>query len=408
MNDSVKILHTADWHLGKRLNHFSRFEEQKAVLEEISTLADQQKADLVLIAGDLFDAFNPPTEALELFYKTLKNLSNNGKRPVIAIAGNHDSPDRIDAPDPLARACGILLFGHPNTKMPLFSLPDCFEIIASEEGFVSIKLAQYPHPIRIITTAFANENRLKTYFENEDETEALNEILSKKWHALAEQHCDLKGINLLFTHLYMMQRNGEILEEPDGEKPLKLGNASIVYTDAIPPQIQYTGLGHLHRYQNIGTKIKPVIYSSSPLCYSFSEAGQTKQIVMIEANPTALEYEPIPLQSGRKLHRKTFTNVDDAELWLHQNPHTLVELTLVSDTFLEAESLKRLHQAHDGIIHIIPVITDENELQQNIEKVNLNQDMQGLFKDFFKSKNAGVQPDAIIMNLFKEIVNEKN
>ena len=406
MNESIKILHTADWHLGKRLNHFSRFSEQKEVLEEIIEIADREQVDMILIAGDLFDAFNPPTEALELFYKTLKTLSNHGKRPVIAIAGNHDSPDRIDAPDPLARACGILLFGHPNTKIPLFSLPNCFEIVTSEEGFISIQLANYPHPIRIITTAFANENRLKTYFENEDETEALNEMLSKKWHALADQYCDEKGINLLMTHLYMMQRNGEILEEPDGEKPLKLGNASIVYTDAIPSQIQYTALGHLHRYQNIGTKNKPVIYSSSPLSYSFSEAGQTKQVVLIEAQPNQLNYTPIPLQSGRILHRKTFNNVDEAVHWLHEHPNTLVELTLVSDTFLEAATLKRLHQAHDGIIHIIPVISNENENDQNIEKVNLNQDMQGLFADFFASKNAGITPDETIMNLFKEIINE--
>jgi exonuclease SbcD len=406
MNETIKILHTADWHLGKRLNHFSRFSEQKEVLEEIIEIADREQVDMILIAGDLFDAFNPPTESLELFYKTLKTLSNHGKRPVIAIAGNHDSPDRIDAPDPLARACGILLFGHPNTKMPLFSLPNCFEIVTSEEGFISIQLANYPHPIRIITTAFANENRLKTYFENEDETEALNEILSKKWCALADQYCDEKGINLLMTHLYMMQRNGEILEEPDGEKPLKLGTSSIVYTDAIPSQIQYTALGHLHRYQNIGNKNKPVIYSSSPLSYSFSEAGQTKQVVLIEAQPNQLNYTPIPLQSGRILHRKTFNNVDEAVQWLHEHPNTLVELTLVSDTFLEAATLKRLHQAHDGIIHIIPVISNENENDQNIEKVNLNQDMQGLFADFFASKNAGITPDETIMNLFKEIINE--
>jgi exonuclease SbcD len=83
-----------------------------------------------------------------------------------------------------------------------------------------------------------------------------------------------------------------------------------------------------------------------------------------------------------------------------------VELTLVSDTFLEAATLKRLHQAHDGIIHIIPVISNENENDQNIEKVNLNQDMQGLFADFFASKNAGITPDETILNLFKEIINE--
>ncbi len=87
----MKILHTADWHLGKKLDRFSRLEEQVSAMEEIITIADEEQADLVLIAGDLFDNFNPAVEAVELFYKTLKRLSLNGKRPVIAIFGNHDS-----------------------------------------------------------------------------------------------------------------------------------------------------------------------------------------------------------------------------------------------------------------------------------------------------------------------------
>jgi len=107
----MKILHTSDWHLGKRLENFSRLDEQIAVLDEICTIADKENIDAVLVAGDLFDTFNPPTEAVELFYRSLKKLSKNGSRPVIAIAGNHDSPDRIESPDPLARECGIIFAG---------------------------------------------------------------------------------------------------------------------------------------------------------------------------------------------------------------------------------------------------------------------------------------------------------
>src|SRR5690554_7320792 len=103
----MRLLHTGDWHLGKRLDDYSRLEEQQAVLEELIGLAEIHDVDAVLVAGDLFDTFNPPAEAVELFYKSLKKLSGDGRRPVIAIAGNHDSPDRIEAPDPLARECGI-------------------------------------------------------------------------------------------------------------------------------------------------------------------------------------------------------------------------------------------------------------------------------------------------------------
>ena len=100
----MKILHTADWHLGKRLERFERLPEQEVVLEEICEIADRENVDVVLVAGDLYDSFNPTIEATELFYKILRRLTQDGKRPVVAIAGKHDSPTRIEAPNPLARA----------------------------------------------------------------------------------------------------------------------------------------------------------------------------------------------------------------------------------------------------------------------------------------------------------------
>jgi len=118
----MKILHTSDWHLGKKLGHYSRLEEQINVLDEICTIADEHAADVVVIAGDLFDTYNPPNEAVDLFYSTVKRLSREGKRPVFAIAGNHDSPDRIQTPDPLARECGIIFIGNPQVKVVPFSL----------------------------------------------------------------------------------------------------------------------------------------------------------------------------------------------------------------------------------------------------------------------------------------------
>ena len=264
----MKILHTADWHLGKRLDGFSRFDEQVAVLNEIITIANEKNVDLILIAGDLFDAFNPPVEAVELFYKTLKNLSNNGKRPVVAIAGNHDSPDRINAPDPLAKECGIILIGHPNELIKPFAL-DYFNVHRSTEGFLELLIKDIDFPIRLLHTAYANEIRLKTYL-GEDKSKQLNEVLNDHWLKIADTYCDTKGINLLISHLYMNKRGASLLEEPDGEKPIKIGNADLVFTDGIPPQIQYTALGHLHAFNNIGTAEKPLVYASSPLCYSFS------------------------------------------------------------------------------------------------------------------------------------------
>nr|WP_298005287.1 exonuclease SbcCD subunit D [uncultured Flavobacterium sp.] len=400
----MKILHTADWHLGKRLDGFSRFDEQVAVLNEIITIANEQNVDLILIAGDLFDAFNPPVEAVELFYKTLKNLSNNGKRPVVAIAGNHDSPDRINAPDPLAKECGIILIGHPNELIKPFAL-DYFKVHRSAEGFIELLIKDIDFPIRLLHTAYANEIRLKTYL-GEDKSKQLNEVLNDHWLKIADTYCDTKGINLLISHLYMNKRGASLLEEPDGEKPIKIGNADLVFTDGIPPQIQYTALGHLHAFNNIGTAEKPVVYASSPLCYSFSEAGQTKFVVLVDIQPNATaHYEKIALQNGKPLIRKSFQEVDLAAQWLLQNPDALVELTIETDAFLTTDERKAIFQAHSGIIHLIPKVKNLNIENVENKQINLNQDIKDLFKDYFKSKHAQQDPNNELMDLFNEVLN---
>ena len=400
----MKILHTADWHLGKRLDRFSRLDEQVLVLDEIVQIAEQQKVDVILVAGDLFDNFNPSVEAIELFYKTLKRLSLNGKRPVIAISGNHDSPSLIDAPDPLARECGIILIGHPKAKVLPFELAD-FKISKSVEGMIELNLKNHDFPLRILHTAFANEVRLKEYF-GEHKEDALNKILAENWKTIAEKFCDEKGANILMTHLYMNKKGVPILEEPDGEKPLKIGNADLIYSDTIPAQIQYTALGHLHAFQNIGTAEKPVVYSSSPLCYSFSEAGQTKYISIIEAIPNQeVSFEKIALKSGKSLVRKKFDSVEQTLRWLTENPDTLVELTLESETYLKAEDRKQIYQAHSGIVHLIPKVKNQ-ELQKNhLKEINLHQDIQTLFKDYFKTKNNAQEPNEELLDLFNEILN---
>ena len=400
----MKILHTADWHLGKRLDRFSRLEEQILVMNEIVEIANEQHVNLVLIAGDLFDNFNPGVEATELFYKTLKRLSLNGKRPVVAISGNHDSPNLIDAPDPLARECGIILIGHPKAEVSPFEV-EGFKIKQSAPGFIEIQLKNQDFPVRILHTPYANEIRLKEYF-GENKEEELSNVLAENWKTLADEFCDQKGVNLLTAHLYMNKKGAPLLEEPEGEKPIKIGNADLIYSDIIPAQIQYTALGHLHGCRNIGTAEKPVVYSSSPLCYSFSEAGQTKYISIIDAQPNQkVSFERIPLQNGKSLARKTFNNVETAVEWLTENQNSLVELTLESETFLTAEERKRIYQTHHGIVHLIPKIRNQEFNENELRTVNLNQDIKSLFKDYFKSKNNGQEANEDLINLFNEIKN---
>jgi exonuclease SbcD len=400
----MKILHTADWHLGKRLEKFSRLEEQKQVLEEIIQIADFHSVDVVLIAGDLFDAYNPPTEAVDLFYRTLRSLTSNGKRAVVAIAGNHDSPDRIEAPDPLARECGIIFAGYPHSHVLTGELHSGVYVIRSEPGFIELKLVDYDYPLRLILTPYANEYRLKTFLGIEKEEEELSFILRDNWQKLADKYCDENGVNLLMTHLFLMKKGESPLPEPEDEKPiLHIGGAQAIYSENIPPQIQYTALGHLHRHHQVGGIDAPVVYSGSPLSYSFGEAEQDKAVILIDVVPNRpVDYLEIPLSSGKRLHRKKFEGLDNALLWLNENQDALVELTLIKDDYMSVDERKVLYQAHNGIVTIIPEVRNKDILRNNYSSIDLNQSVDELFIQYFQFRHGQV-PNKEITELFKEI-----
>lgn len=401
----MKILHTADWHIGKRLDNYSRMEEQRHVLSEICEIAEQENVDAVIVAGDLFDNFNPSSEATELLYSTLHRLSVNGCRAVVAIAGNHDSPERIQVPDALARVCGIIFVGFPNTEVSKFCTQGKVEVLRSDKGFIELSLPKTNFPLRIIHTPYANEQRLKTFLGMEDSEDALRDHLQHHWQELADQYLDDKGFNLLTTHLYVMKKGDPNPEaEPEEERPiLHIGGAQAIYTENFPKQVHYVALGHLHRYHRVD-KNPTVVYSSSPLAYSFSEANQSKYVILIEAEMGKLaSYRAIELKSGKRLKRGKFNSIDDAITWLREFPDDLVELTIISDNYLEAADKKRLNEAHSGIVKIIPQIKRINE-NETAAEIDLTLSVEKLFQEYFKSKNKGQEPSEGLMEVLREVL----
>lgn len=405
----MKILHTADWHLGKRLQEYSRLEEQKEVLQEIVEIAEMEQVDIVLLAGDIFDSFNPNHEAVELLYKTLKKLSNNGQRPIIAISGNHDSTQFIEAPDPLAREMGIFFYSKYDSLIPTGQLDNGIQVLQSETGFVELKLPKYEFPVRILLAPYANELLLKTYLGEGDREQEFRQLMASKWEALANKYCDEKGVNLFVGHFFFT-KEGEAMEaEPESERPiLHVGGTQALFTHHIPSQIQYAALGHLHRYHAVDRDPCPIVYSSSPLAYSFSEADQEKQVVLIEALPgKAVNYRPIALKKGRPLYRKTFHNLESALEWLGENPYCFVELTYVTESAIDASTRKALMKAHDGIVNLIPQI--KNPLGQenlSLKVEDLEKDMLSLFKMYYQSER-GLEPNSDLLDLFKEVISQE-
>ncbi len=406
----LKILHTADWHLGKRLQEYSRIAEQKLVLEEICQIADQEEVDLVLLAGDIFDTFNPSHEAVELLYKTLRRLSKNGTRPVVAISGNHDSSQFVEAPDPLARELGILFYSRYDSIISCGILDGGMEISQSDSGFVELRLPKFEFPIRILLAPYANEVSLRTYLGEENREEVFRELLGQNWQQLADRYCDENGVNLFMGHFFFIEEGSTTPpdSEPESERPiLHVGGTQSLFTQQLPSQIQYAALGHLHRYQTVSKSPSPVVYSSSPLAYSFSEADQEKNVVLIHAKPKEpVLYRPIPLKQGSSLYKVSFDNLPDNLAWLEAHPYCFVEITFLTDESIDASTRKAILKAHDGIVNLIPQLRQTPGLaQEELRAEDLSRDMESLFRLFYTSEK-GQEPNAQLMELFKEVLSK--
>ena len=400
----MRILHTADWHLGKKLDRFSRIDEQRLVLEEICRIADEEQVDVVLIAGDLFDHFTPPADAQQLFYRTVHRLSKGGRRPVVAIAGNHDMPERIEAPIPLAEANAIILLGFPHSQANAFESEGGVRVTRSEPGFLELVVPGHDVPLRLLLTPYANELRLKTFLGGE---QGLNALLSDHWQRLSDTYCDDQGVNMLMAHLFFTRDGSAIVAEDEGERSiLHVGGAPPVPTSIIPKSVQYAALGHLHGHQVVDDANAPVVYSSSPLSYSFAEAGQEKRVVIIDAEPSKpVNIRTITLKEGRPLLRGEFDSTEAAVAWLQEHPEAYVELTMRTTTYLDGKMRKILADAHERIVDVVPKIirSDMEEDEANASKgSSAETDMHALFLQYFRSK-YGTEPSESILALFREV-----
>lgn len=128
--------------------------------------------------------------------------------------------------------------------------------------------------------------------------------------------------------------------------------------------------------------------------------------LLLKLSPLKLfSLKKIPVKNGKCLERKSFDSIEKTVKWLTANQDTFVELTLESETFLTADERKRLYQSHSGIVHLIPKVKNQELHENQLRDINLNQDIQSLFRDYFKSKNGGQDANEELIHLFNEILN---
>lgn len=246
----MKFFHLSDLHLGRRMYEFSLIDDQKFILEELLCLAAEEHPDAVVIAGDIYDRAVPSAEAVELFDRFLCALAKR-RIPVLAISGNHDSPERIAFGADLMTPSGVFLSPVYNGYVEPVSLSDSF-------GAVNFYLLPFIKPANV--RRFYPEEAIESY------TDALR---------CAVEHMDIAPStrNVLVTHQFV---TGGVRSESED---ITVGGTDNVDA-AVFDGFDYVALGHLHGAQSIGRET--LRYSGTPLKYSFSEKDQEKSITVVE------------------------------------------------------------------------------------------------------------------------------
>ncbi|WP_347550840.1 exonuclease SbcCD subunit D [Pseudalkalibacillus hwajinpoensis] len=379
----MRLLHTADWHLGKTLEGRSRLPEQREFLNELTTIADDEQVDAILMAGDVFDTVNPPAAAETLFYEAAVKLTSNGERPLIIISGNHDNPERLAASRPLANTNGITIIGFP-TK-------EAVQLTVRNGQKLSVAALPYPSESRL--------NECLTESQEEDVLQmAYDDRVEMMFRDLASA-CPEDAVNVAMSHIYVAGSR-----ESDSERPIQVGGAYTVSANSLPEQAQYVALGHLHRPQTITNGSALARYSGSPLAYSFSEANQAKSVTIIDIEPGGLaHHREVHLLSGKPLVRWIADQgMDQVYTWLEEgkDEDAWIDLEIHLQDTLSIEEIHLLRSRHDGFIHIRPVF-NQKEWQEKVSYSSLP--IEELFKRFYEQQTDGAEPDDELIQLFLEL-----
>jgi exonuclease SbcD len=281
---SVRLLHTADWHVGKSLKGVDRLDEQEQVLREIVRIAREQEVDAVLVAGDLYDSAAPTAAAQRLVVRTLMALAGTGAQ-VVVIAGNHDHAATLDAYRPFAGAAGVTLVGAVRTAETGGVVE--FATRAGERAMVAaLPFLSQRYAVR------AAELVANTPSEN---TNAYDQQVRDVVASLTGGF-RTDAVNLVMAHLTVL--GGTF---GGGERAAQSIFEYSVPAAVFPADAHYVALGHLHRRQVLAAPA-PVHYSGAPLAVDFGEQDNTNVVVLVEATPTTpARVTDIPITSGRRL-----------------------------------------------------------------------------------------------------------
>ncbi|MFV0257845.1 MAG: exonuclease SbcCD subunit D [Acidimicrobiales bacterium] len=288
----MRLLHTADWHVGKAIRGRSRAGEHQAVLAEMAGIAADEQVDLVVVAGDLFDTAAPTAESERITYRGLLDLAEVA--PVVVIAGNHDAPRRLEAVTPLLALGRVSVVASPR---------------APGDGGVIVHTTEDGTPVRVACLPFVSQRaivRSDALMDNPAYRNAQTyaDRLAVVIEALTAGFDD-QAVNVIAAHLFVTGAAAG-----GGERPAHLVEEYGVSAVDFPYTASYVALGHLHRPQAVPGPTA-IHYPGSPLALDFGEVDEAKSVTLVSAEPgLPAKATSRALKAGRRLRTLKGTMAD--------------------------------------------------------------------------------------------------
>lgn len=325
MGEYMKLLHTSDWHLGIYLHRASLIEEQRFMIDEIKRIALEEKVDVVMISGDIYDTAIARSEAINLYDYAMNELCLKHDIKVIIIAGNHDSASRLMMNANLLAQSGLYISGTLQETIKPIIIDTC--------EFYALPFLHQEQAERIYKQSFHDENEMMEYICDD-----------------IKAHWDPQKHHILLSHSFVM--NAQIC---DSDRAVMVGGSTPIGKQAFK-DFDYVALGHLHRPQNITSSI---VYSGSPYPYSFSEEHQEKQVMIIDTDTMEIRARKLTNMRSLRTLKGTYDEVSAIAREDHmRDDYMRIEL---SDTSINYEILQYFREYYPRLL----VLTSENTIKEN-------------------------------------------
>lgn len=365
----MRILHTSDWHLGMSVGTGTLAGDQRFFLEQLYSIIEEEQADILLLAGDVYDSSVSNAEAISVYNEATTRICADMGKKMVVIAGNHDGAERLAACSELLKGAGLYVSGRlPREITPILA------------GNTAI----YPLPF------FNREEVIALFPEKSTEITSQEKAMKVVCDHIREE-MDPSRFNIVVAHALIVSA-----ELSESDRSARVGQASAVSKDVFEG-FDYVALGHIHKPQMIDEHI---CYSGSPVKYSFgNEEGQQKGVVLIDTESSEIRTIPIQMLHDRKTVRGTYEEIIERED-LSKDYLRLY----VSDRYAGLELLSALQQKFPYLLELYGKALEEGDGQTALTVGELQSLDEVDIMMRFCGENGGALPNEEQLSLFKEVL----